>query len=223
MKFNLDYIVFVCIALASFNFKTNCLPSRQTDNRCQDQPNGSFLFHPLGCKYFIVCNNGEVNMGACPDGLAFNPLRPPCDLEENVDCSDVESTTETATTTTTSTTTTQSTTTTESTTTPSTTTSQATTTASTSTSTLSTTVSTTTQSTTQPTTTRITTSSTTSRPTTINPPTVTQSKKNVNLVEMPIRFFFGSIHSINFNSIFQFLRQRQRQSQLHIQQPEGLN
>lgn len=80
-------MVFVCIALALFNFKANCSPSRQADNPCRDQPNGSFLNHPLGCKYFIVCNNGEVNMGSCPDGLAFNPLRPPCDLEANVDCS----------------------------------------------------------------------------------------------------------------------------------------
>lgn len=92
-------MVSVCFALASFNFKSNGFPSRASDFPCEDQPNGTFLSHPLGCKYFIICNNGEVFTGSCPDGLVFNPLLPPCDLESNVDCSTTEESTTQSTTT----------------------------------------------------------------------------------------------------------------------------
>lgn len=86
------------------NSKTVLL--QEESNPCTGIPNGSYLPHPQGCRYFILCNDGNVNTGLCPNGLAFNPLNPPCDLAATVGCIDDDMTTTTSTTSTTSTTTT---------------------------------------------------------------------------------------------------------------------
>lgn len=87
MRYLNHYILCVGLVLC-FTNGANETELRAEENPCQGRPNASYQRHPLGCKYFIMCMNNNVNSGACPAGLAFNPDKPPCDLASNVGCTD---------------------------------------------------------------------------------------------------------------------------------------
>lgn len=87
-------VVILCVIISQCKgrFSSFTRPSQQLilrdEDVCAGKPNPSFLPHPINCRYFIYCNDGNVNTVECPIGLAFNPDRPPCDLAVHVNCVD---------------------------------------------------------------------------------------------------------------------------------------
>lgn len=53
-------------------------------DKCKEE-DGDFD-HPDDCSKFIICKDGEYNIGDCPSGMMFDKNRRVCDREERVDC-----------------------------------------------------------------------------------------------------------------------------------------
>jgi len=56
-------------------------------NLCKHKENGVRIAHPLDCRHFIVCEQGNTgSIGTCPDGLHFNSKLGECDLTTRAGC-----------------------------------------------------------------------------------------------------------------------------------------
>ncbi|XP_056641952.1 probable chitinase 10 [Diorhabda sublineata] len=58
------------------------------DDECTDGQH-HYRYYPYDCQKYFSCENGQLELEVCPDNLYWNDEVKACDIQENVDCSDI--------------------------------------------------------------------------------------------------------------------------------------
>ena len=56
---------------------------------CADHEDGARFPHPQSCKWYLICDGGELKPGTCEVGELFNPIYRECDPEDEVTCLEI--------------------------------------------------------------------------------------------------------------------------------------
>ena len=57
----------------------------ETDRFCEYRDDGQFVF-PLDCRGYMICKDGKVSFGSCPEGQHFHPYLRKCVVKSEYSC-----------------------------------------------------------------------------------------------------------------------------------------